>query len=66
MADHRDHRMLEAGVADSGQREQELAGEPGGVRVHRAIMPEADRAVQSRDATGAYPPGTAIQIVCVG
>src|SRR3546814_8750144 len=30
MADHRDHRMLETGIADARQREQQLAGEPGG------------------------------------
>src|SRR3546814_15591727 len=30
MADHRDHRMLETRIADTRQREQQLAGEPGG------------------------------------
>src|SRR3989344_5897635 len=39
MADHRDHHMLEAGVADAGQREEQLAGEPGGSRFHDRTMP---------------------------
>ena len=46
MADHRNHRMLEAGVANTGQREQQLAGEPGRGRLHRAIMNPRARQVQ--------------------
>src|SRR3546814_12226185 len=39
MADHRDHRMLETRIADTRQREQQLAGEPGGGTLHMPTMP---------------------------
>ena len=46
VADHRDDRMIETRIADAGQGEQQLAGEPGRRLFHRPIMDCRARTVQ--------------------